>query len=53
MVSDGGISPYRCKVRAPSFLNLTPLRDMLKGWKMGDLIIILGSIDIVLGEVDR
>ena len=53
MVSDGGISPYRCKVRAPSFINLTPLRDMLTGWKMGDLIIILGSLDIVLGEVDR
>ena len=53
MVRDGGISPYRCKVRAPSFINLTPLKDMLTGWKMGDLIIILGSIDIVLGEVDR
>ena len=53
MVSDGGVAPYRCKVRAPSFINLTPLRDMLKGWKMGDLIIIFGSIDIVLGEVDR
>ena len=53
MVSDGGISPYRCKVRAPSFINLTPLKDMLTGWKMGDLIIILGSIDMVLGEVDR
>ena len=53
MVSDGGISPYRCKVRAPSFINLTPLKDMLTGWKMGDLIIIQGSIDIVLGEVDR
>ena len=53
MVSDGGVAPYRCKVRAPSFSNITPLRDMLKGWKMGDLIIILGSIDTVLGEVDR
>ena len=53
MISDGSIAPYRCKVRAPSFINLTPLREMLKGWKMGDLIIILGSIDIVLGEVDR
>ena len=53
MVSDGGVAPYRCKVRAPSFINLTPLRDMLKGWKMGDLIIIFGSIDVVLGEVDR
>ena len=53
MVSDGGISPYRCKVRAPSFINLTALRDMLVGWKMGDLITVFGSLDIVLGEVDR
>lgn len=53
MVSDGSISPYRCKVRAPSFINLTALRDMLVGWKMGDLITIFGSLDIVLGEVDR
>jgi NADH-quinone oxidoreductase subunit D len=53
LVSDGGISPYRCKVRAPSFINLTALRDMVLGWKMGDLVTILGSIDVVLGEVDR
>ena len=53
LVSDGGISPYRCKIRAPSFINITPLRDMLVGWKMGDLIVIFGSIDIVMGEVDR
>lgn len=53
LVSDGGISPYRLHVRAPSFINITALRDMLVGWKMSDLIIIFGSIDIVLGEVDR
>ena len=53
LVSDGGIAPYRCKIRAPSFINLTPLREMLVGWKMGDLITIFGSIDIVMGEVDR
>ena len=53
IVSDGGIAPYRCKVRAPSFMNLTPLREMLIGGKMGDLITTFGSIDIVLGEVDR
>lgn len=53
LVSDGGIAPYRCKVRAPSFINLTLLKEMLVGWKMGDLITIFGSIDIVLGEVDR
>lgn len=53
LVSDGGISPYRCKIRSPSFINLTVLRDMLIGRKMGDLIIIFGSIDVVMGEVDR
>ncbi|MBM3945572.1 MAG: NADH-quinone oxidoreductase subunit D, partial [SAR202 cluster bacterium] len=53
LVSDGGISPYRCKIRAPSFINLTILKDLLVGWKMADLIIIFGSTDIVLGEVDR
>ncbi len=53
LVSDGGISPYRCKIRAPSYINLTVLRDMLVGWKIADLVIIFGSIDIVLGEVDR
>jgi NADH-quinone oxidoreductase subunit D len=53
IVSDGGISPYRCKIRAPSFINLTVLRDLLVGWKMGDLVIVFGSTDVVIGEVDR
>ena len=53
LVSDGGIAPYRCKIRAPSFINLTALRDMVVGWKMGDLITIFGSLDVVIGEVDR
>jgi NADH-quinone oxidoreductase subunit D len=53
LVSDGGIAPYRCKIRSPSFINLTALRDLLVGWKMADLIVILGSIDINMGEVDR
>ena len=53
IVSDGGIAPYRCKVRAPSFINLTLLKEMLVGWKMVDLITIFVSIEIVLGEVDR
>ena len=53
LVSDGGISPYRCKIRAPSFLNLTLLKEMTVGGKIGDLIVNFGSIDIVLGEVDR
>ena len=53
LVSDGGISPYRCKIRAPSFINLTLLKDMLVGWKLADLVVIFGSTDVVLGEVDR
>ena len=53
LVSDGGVSPYRCKIRAPSFMNLSLLREMAIGTKVGDLIVNFGSIDIVLGEVDR
>ncbi|MBI2863583.1 MAG: NADH-quinone oxidoreductase subunit D, partial [Chloroflexi bacterium] len=49
----GSVAPYRFKIRSPSFINLTCLRDMIVGWKVADAIIILGSIDIVLGEVDR
>jgi NADH-quinone oxidoreductase subunit D len=53
MVSDGSISPYRCKIRAPSFINIGPLHEILVGHKVADAVAILGSIDIVLGEVDR
>ena len=53
LVSEGGPKPYRYHVRPPSFINLTVLEDMCLGHKVADAIIILGSIDIVLGEVDR
>ena len=53
LVSDGSVKPYRYHVRSPSFINLTVLEDMCLGNKVADAIIILGSIDIVLGEVDR
>jgi len=53
LVSDNSIAPYRCHVRAPSLINLTALRDMMVGWKIADAIIIFGSIDICMGEVDR
>jgi NADH-quinone oxidoreductase subunit D len=53
LVSDGSDRPYRYKVRAPSFINLTPLADMCRGHKVADVVVILGSIDIVMGEVDR
>ena len=53
LVSEGGLKPYRYHVRPPSFINLTVLEDMCVGQKVSDAIVILGSIDIVLGEVDR
>ncbi|NLG99422.1 MAG: NADH-quinone oxidoreductase subunit D [Chloroflexi bacterium] len=53
VVSQGKPNPYRYHVRAPSFINLTSLSDMCKGEKVADAVVILGSIDIVLGEVDR
>jgi len=53
LVSDGGAKPYRYHVRPPSFINLTILEDMCLGQKVADVVIILGSVDIVLGEVDR
>ena len=53
LVSDNSIAPYRCHIRPPSLINLTALRDMIIGWKVQDAIIIFGSIDITMGEVDR
>ncbi|MBA7467698.1 NAD(P)H-quinone oxidoreductase subunit H [subsurface metagenome] len=53
LVSDGSAKPYRFKVRAPTLINLTVLRDMIIGWKLADAIITFGSIDICMGEVDR
>ncbi|MDZ7728821.1 MAG: NADH-quinone oxidoreductase subunit D [Dehalococcoidia bacterium] len=49
----GGNKPYRMKLRSPSFCNLAGLRDMVVGTYVADAIIILGSLDIVLGEVDK
>ena len=53
VVSDGTANPYRYHIRAPSFINLTALGKMCTGYKVADAVTILGSIDIVLGEVDR
>ncbi len=53
LISDGTVNPYRYRVRPPSFINLTLLEDMCLGLDLADVVIILGSIDIVLGEVDR
>jgi NADH-quinone oxidoreductase subunit D len=53
LVSDGSIAPYRFRVRSPELLNLTVLREISRGWKIADLIVIFGSIDVAMGEVDR
>lgn len=53
LISTGGTIPYRYRVRPPSLINLTILEDMCLGEKVADVIVILGSVDIVLGEVDR
>ena len=53
LVSDGGIAPYRCKIRSPSLINLTVTEHLLVGWKLADMIVSLGSVDINMGEVDR
>ncbi len=49
----GSSNPWRYHVRAPSFINLTPMGIMSRGYKVADIVGILGSIDIVLGETDR
>ncbi len=53
LVSDGSDKPYRVKVRTPSFANLQTLKHLLRETYVADSVVILGSIDIVLGEVDR
>jgi NADH-quinone oxidoreductase subunit D len=53
LISDGSPNPYRYRVRPPSLINLTVLEDMCMGQNVADVVIILGSVDIVLGEVDR
>ena len=53
IVSEGGPSPYRMKIRSPSFVNLQALPVMAKGHLVSDLVALIGTIDIVLGEVDR
>lgn len=53
LVSAGETKPYRVKVRAPSFVNLQALKLLLRNVYVADAVVILGSLDIVLGEVDR
>jgi NADH-quinone oxidoreductase subunit D len=52
-VSDGTTQPYRVRVRPPSFINLQAFDQMARGSLVADVVAIIGTIDIVLGEVDR
>ncbi len=53
MVSDGSPRPFRCHVRAPSFANLQALPKLIEGRLIADVVACIGSIDVVLGEIDR
>ena len=53
LVSDGSDKPYRVKVRAPSFANLQALQFLLRDAYVADVVMVLGSLDLILGEVDR
>ena len=53
IISDGSVNPTRVKVRAPSFVNMEVFGELCKGHMIADVVAILGSIDIVLGEIDR
>jgi NADH:ubiquinone oxidoreductase subunit D len=53
LVSKGGEKPYRLKIRSSCLSNLTALKQMVVGHYVADAVVILGSVDIVLGEVDR
>jgi NADH-quinone oxidoreductase subunit D len=53
IVGDGTPNPYRCHVRAPSFINLQSLPELARGYLLADLVALIGTTDIVLGEVDR
>ena len=53
LVSDGGTAPWRFHIRAPSLINLSLLKEMVVGHTIADAIVAFGSVDIVIGELDR
>jgi NADH-quinone oxidoreductase subunit D len=53
LISDGTNKPWRFRVRPPSFINLAALPVMVQGRMLSDVVAIIGSIDIVLAEIDR
>ena len=53
IVSDGAATPYRCKFRSPNFSNLSAIPHIAKGAKIGDLMAIMATVDLVIPDIDR
>jgi NADH-quinone oxidoreductase subunit D/NADH-quinone oxidoreductase subunit C/D len=53
IVSEGGTTPYRIKFRSPGFSNLSALDHMVRGGKLGDLMATMGTLDLVIPDIDR
>jgi NADH-quinone oxidoreductase subunit D/NADH-quinone oxidoreductase subunit C/D len=53
IVSEGGTTPYRIKFRSPGFSNLSAMESMVKGGKIGDFVAVMGSVDLVIPDIDR
>jgi NADH-quinone oxidoreductase subunit D len=53
LISDGANKPYRLKIRAPGFVHMSALDEMVRGHMLADVVAVIGTQDIVFGEVDR
>ena len=53
MVSDGANKPYRCKIRAPGFAHISAMHEMVEGHMLADVVAVIGTLDVVFGEIDR
>jgi NADH-quinone oxidoreductase subunit D len=53
LISDGANKPFRVKIRAPGFAHLAAMSEMVEGHMLADVVAVIGSLDIVFGEIDR
>jgi NADH-quinone oxidoreductase subunit D len=53
LVADGTNKPYRCKIKAPGYAHLQALEFMCKGHMLADVVAVIGTMDVVFGEIDR
>lgn len=53
LISEGAVVPYRCKIRSPGFFHLQGIHYLSKGHLLADIVTIIGTLDIVSGEIDR